>query len=164
MANSSPRVLTRSALFLAIALALQALRLPQPVTGPLINAILFLAAATVGPVAGAAVGALTPWGALLAGILNPALAPAVPAIVLGNVTLVLIFSSLRGRSPLLGVLAAAVAKYVVLSTLVRFVIPLSPALTLALQVPQLFTALAGGAVALALLGGHRALRRRFGPG
>lgn len=36
----------------------QSLRLPQAITGPLVNALLLIAAALVGPLNGAAIGAL----------------------------------------------------------------------------------------------------------
>jgi uncharacterized membrane protein len=46
----------RTGILAALAVALQAMTLPQPVTGPGINAVLFVASLYVGPLAGVCVG------------------------------------------------------------------------------------------------------------
>ncbi len=55
----------RTGLLAGLAVALQAMNLPQPVTGPGVNAVLFVASIFVGPFGGVFVGVLTPWVALM---------------------------------------------------------------------------------------------------
>lgn len=146
--------LTRSALILALAIAVQSVRMPQFVTGPLVNALLFFAAATVGPVSAVLIGLCTPLIAFAFGIMP--LAPAVPVIMLGNATLGLVFWYLL-RSPYAGIVAAAVAKYGVMWLGVNILVPfiininLPPKVAATLTTPQLFTALGGGVLALLIL-------------
>jgi len=142
---------------LALTLTVQFLGLPQWFTGPLVNAFLLLASSLVGMGSGVVIGLLTPWIALLRGILPPPLAPVVPFIMLGNALLVIIFSLItRKREVLwLNVLAlslAAFGKYLLLSQAVRCLVEVPPRVAQAMQIPQLLTALAGGAIAL-LVGG-----------
>ncbi len=157
--------LTRTAVLLALTLAVQFLGLPQWFTGPLVNAFLLLASSLVGMGSGVVIGLLTPWIALLRGILPPPLAPVVPFIMLGNALLVIIFSLITRKKevPWLNVLAlvlAAFGKYLLLSQAVRYLVEVPPRVAQAMQIPQLLTALAGGAIAL-LVGGavKRALKR-----
>jgi hypothetical protein len=147
------RFLTRTAVLLAIVLAIQLLRLPQPVTGPLVNAILLLAGALVGMGSGVMIGMLTPFVAFLVGILPPVLGPAIPAIIAGNTVLVVVFSLFHklvaGRSgPYLGIIVGAGLKYLVMAGAVKYLLALPPGAATALQIPQLLTALAGGILAL----------------
>lgn len=156
--------LTRTAVLLALTLAVQFLGLPQWFTGPLVNAFLLLASLLVGTGSGVVIGLLTPWIALLRGILPPPLAPMVPFIMLGNALLVIIFSLItRKREVLwLNVLAlvlAASGKYLLLSQAVRYLVEVPPRVAQAMQIPQLLTALAGGAIAL-LIG--KAVKRALG--
>ncbi len=156
--------LTRTAVLLALTLAVQFLGLPQWFTGPLVNAFLLLASLLVGMGSGVVIGLLTPWIALLRGILPPPLAPMVPFIMLGNALLVIIFSLItRKREVLwLNVLAlvlAASGKYLLLSQAVRYLVEVPPRVAQAMQIPQLLTALAGGAIAL-LIG--KAVKRALG--
>jgi uncharacterized membrane protein len=149
---------------LALTLAVQFLGLPQWFTGPLVNAFLLLASLLVGMGSGVVIGLLTPWIALLRGILPPPLAPMVPFIMLGNALLVIIFSLItRKREVLwLNVLAlvlAASGKYLLLSQAVRYLVEVPPRVAQAMQIPQLLTALAGGAIAL-LIG--KAVKRALG--
>ncbi len=159
--NTSTRSLVRAAILLALLLSVQSLRLGQGFTGPAVNAILFLAVAFVGTGWAVAIGAVSPWAALLTGILPPPLAPAVPFIMLGNAVLALLFGIIRPVNPYLGVLAASVAKFAVIAGAVRFIIAVPPGAAVVLGIPQLVTALAGGAIALLVLAaapvltGHR---------
>ncbi|MGI6286146.1 hypothetical protein SEF58_10075 [Neomoorella humiferrea] len=50
-------------------------------TGPLVNAILFLATLTVSIGSGVVIGALTPWIALMRGIVPPLAQPVTPFIL-----------------------------------------------------------------------------------
>jgi len=146
------KTVTRVGILLALALVFQSIRLGQFFTGPAINAVLFIAAATVGVAGGVIIGAVTPWVALALGILNPVLAPAVPFIMLGNGLLVIAFHYLSGWNRYAAVVGAAIVKFLVLSGAVRFILALNPKLSAALQVPQLITALIGGALALVVVG------------
>lgn len=145
------RFLTRTAVLLALTLAFQSLKLSQAFTGPAVNAMLFIAAATVGMGGGALIGLITPWVALSVGILKPVLAPAVPFIMLGNASLVVVYGLARRLNDYLAILAASLVKFLILFGAVRFVLELNPKVSAALQFPQLFTALGGGAIALVVL-------------
>lgn len=157
--------LTRTALLMALTLAIQMLRMPQPVTGPLVNALLVLTVVTVGMPAGVVIGLLTPWIAFANGILPPVLGPAIPFIMAGNAALVLVFgvasktATRSGRRILertgqaAGVLSGGLVKYLVISTAVSFLIDVPAPVAVMLQLPQLLTAWAGGALALAVVWG-----------
>ena len=85
MADHTPlKRLTRIALLLALTLAVQSLRLPTPVTGPLVNFMLIFSTALVGPAGGALIGSITPGAALLLGVIPPLLAPAIRFIMTGT--------------------------------------------------------------------------------
>ncbi|MDQ7794358.1 MAG: ECF transporter S component [bacterium] len=161
------RALTRIGILLALTLAIQMLRLPQPITGPLVNAMLVLAAVMVGVLGGVIIGVLTPWIALANGILSPVLAPAIPFIMAGNAALVLVFGAAArvgahcGRrfervSQVGGVLVGGFVKYLVIAGAVRLLVDVPAAV--ALQLPQLFTAWAGGVLALGVMWGAGFLR------
>jgi len=137
---------------LAVALAVQLLRLPQPVTGPVVNAVLLLAAIYVGASGGIIIGLLTPAVAFMVGILPPPLAPMIPVIMAANVVLVLVFHWTGRTNRYVGVGVAAVAKYLTFFISLKYLlvllkITLPPALVTAFGVPQLVTALVGGALA-----------------
>lgn len=149
--NKSVLFLTRAAVLLALTLAVQMIGMPQYATGPLVNAMLYIAATFIGIWGGVAVGVITPVVAFWRGILPPPLGPMIPFIAVGNAVLVIVFGLLerQGRlAAIAGVVAASVAKFLVLSSAVRFVVQVKPAIAKMMQTPQLLTALAGGALAL----------------
>ncbi|NLA60864.1 MAG: ECF transporter S component, partial [Firmicutes bacterium] len=82
------RRLVYTAVLAALAVAFQLGTLPQAFTGPAINTILYVASIFVGPFSGVIVGFITPWVALMTGIMK--LAPAVPVIMIGNASLALV--------------------------------------------------------------------------
>lgn len=147
------KFLTRSALILALAIAVQSVRMPQFITGPLVNTLLFLAAGFIGPLSAVLIGTMTPLLAFAFGIMP--LAPAIPVIILGNVSLGLVFGYLQ-RNPYLGVAAASFVKYGVMFLGVYYLLPflaninLPPKVINMLTTPQLFTALGGGALAIVI--------------
>ncbi|MGE5560833.1 MAG: ECF transporter S component [Chloroflexota bacterium] len=152
----SVRDLTRAAMLLALALVIQMLRLPQLVTGPAINAILLLAVPLVGGLAGVLIGFVTPWVAVLTGIIAAPLAPFAPFIMVGNASLSLVYAALRRVNSWLAVGAAAVVKFLWLTLSVKYIaalfnVKVPPKAVATFQLPQLYTALAGGLVAIALL-------------
>lgn len=152
----SARYLARVGVLLALALIVPMLGLPQPVTGPAVNAVLLLAALEVGPAGAASIGLITPWIALIRGQLPAPLAPAVPFIMAGNATIVLVYWLVvrltRSRTlewgSWLGMALGALAKYLVISGAVNLLLHLPPKLAVAMGTPQLVTALTGGAAAL----------------
>lgn len=147
------KFLTRTAILLAIALAIQALRLPSQITGVAINAILFSAAMLVHPVTGIIIGLVTPWIAVVTGIMP--LAFMAPFIMGANALLVLVFWVFWKKSQFVGVVSGALAKYgfFILTTNILVGLigkRLPPAALVVFGLQQLFTALAGGLLALVI--------------
>ena len=161
------RNLAITATMLAIALVFQLgfAQFSQPLVGPLVNMTLFLTTALVGIPAGILVGCCTPVAAFVLGIM-PVL-PLLPVVAVGNVMLVLLFGLVRYlagnrkqmkmfRIDIPAVVVAALGKFAVLALAIRLFVPLfipnvAPKIVEAFSLPQLFTALIGGAVALLLL-------------
>ena len=158
--------IARLSLIIALTLILQALGLPQLITGPLINAILFLTATLFGWLAGSLVGILTPLVAFFRGQLPPVLAPMLPFIAAGNVSLVLITSILfRLRlknlkfswTVLIPIGIASVCKFVLLYSGIRVVLPailgtrFPHPLEFMMALPQLLTAFGGGILFVLLI-------------
>ena len=118
--------LTKLAILLALTLAFQMLGLPQPFTGPAVNAMLILSTLIMGPFGAALIGMLTPVIAFLRGILAPPLGPAIPFIVLGNWAYIFTFAGLRKVNQYLALVVAAVLKLLVLAGAVRFLLSVPP--------------------------------------
>ncbi len=145
--------LPRLAILLAIALAVQLLRLPQLVTGPVVNAALILATYFGGAAGGVLIGVITPVVAIFAGILPPALAPVLPVIVAANAILVLFFVWMKKFGDYMAAVVASCAKFLTFFVMLNYVlvlfnINLPKPLLLAFGLPQLYTALAGSLVAV----------------
>ncbi len=143
--------IARTALMLALTVVIQMFGLPQWFTGPAVNAMLLLAAGLINPAAGVMVGLFTPVIAVWRGILPPMLTPVVPFIAAGNAIYVLVFVMLERWHPYIGVATAAFAKFALLAAAVRLVVEVPAAIAQMMQLPQLVTALVGGAGALAIL-------------
>ena len=167
--------LAKIGLLLSLALLIPAFGLPQPVTGPLVNALLILAVESTGIGAAMLAGMITPLNALLHGVLPLPLMVMIPFIALSNAVLVGLYGALRRTNYWLALGVAAVAKFGLLYAAVTWLLvrPLSismggtaTAMTLpaaianAMQWPQLATALAGGVIAYAALAGYRRLTRK----
>ena len=142
--------ITRTAILMALTLVIQMMGMPQYATGPLVNTMLYLAGVFVGIWGGVAIGLVTPVIALWRGILPAPLGPMVPFIALGNAVLVIIYGLIEKRNKYFAVFLASVIKYLVLATAVRFIVSVPPKIAQMMQVPQLVTALAGGAIAIIL--------------
>ena len=125
----------------------------QAITGPIVNATLFIATAFLGVRAGILVGLLPSIIALSVGLLPAVLAPMLVFIMTGNAILVIVFDYLRNKNYWLGVVIASVLKFIFLFASSSIVVNLIVKTELASRVagimsfPQLFTALAGGALA-----------------
>ena len=148
MENNKIKFITRTGILLAVALAIQMGGFPQPVTGPLINTVLYLSALLVGSWSGIIIGICTPVIAFMRGILPAPLGPMIPFIALGNGVLVVIFSLLKGKNKILGIILASLLKYLILFTAVSYIVDVPDKIAQIMSLPQLFTALSGGAIAL----------------
>lgn len=159
--------ITRTAAFLALLVVLQAATAPLGntlVTGTLVNALLIVSVMTCGVMSGAVVAGISPILAKLVGI-GP-LWGLIPFIALGNMVLILVwyFAGNRGKnrymSDAAAVILAAAAKFLTLYLgIVKLAVPVllglpEPQASMVSQMfslPQLFTALLGGAVALPVI-------------
>ena len=148
MENNKIKFITRTGILLAVALVVQMGGFPQPVTGPLINTILYLAALLVGSWSGIIIGLCTPVIAFMRGILPAPLGPMIPFIALGNGVLVIVFSLLKGKNKILGIIIASLVKYLILFTAVSYIVDVPDKIAKVMSLPQLFTALSGGAIAI----------------
>ena len=140
------------AVFLAISIAAPFLK-QQFITGPIVNAVLYVSTATLGIGAGVLIGFLPSMVSSRAGLLPIPLLPMIPYIIMGNAVLVLCFGVLRKKNFWLGVFTASILKFVFLflsSSFIAsfFIKTVLPKPIIAMMVwPQLITALAGGIIA-----------------
>ena len=168
--NKKIRWITETALMLALLVSLQAITKPlgQIVTGSCVNAILAISVLVGGLSSGLTVALISPVLAFLLGIAPMPLT--VPAIMAGNcvyVVLLHLLADRTGKNLLRQIMAwalAAAAKFAALYLLVAKLIcgvlsesliaaghmkpPMVQALPVTFGLPQLITALIGGAVAL----------------
>ena len=160
--------ITKTAVFIALLIGIQAATAPfgQLITGSLVNLILVISAMTCGMASGCTVAVLSPAFAFLFAI-GPNFLPIVPFIMAGNIAMVLAWSLLGKRAFAnkhivhgATAIAAAVCKFSVLYFgIVRIAIPYifnmpeqqASIMSGLFSLPQLFTALAGGAVAAIIL-------------
>ncbi|MDP3244221.1 MAG: iron hydrogenase [bacterium] len=125
----------------------------QPLTGPIVNATLFIATAVLGASNGIVIGLIPSLIALSFGLLPPVLAPMVPFIMFGNAILIIVFNGLKNKNFWLGVAAASFLKFLFLagtsSVVINLLLKKEVAATVAgmMSWPQLYTALAGGLLA-----------------
>ena len=170
--NKKLRWVTETAIMLALLVALQYLTKPmgQLVTGSCVNAVLAVTVLLAGLSSGLTVAVISPVLAYLLGIAPQLLT--VPAIMVGNTVYVVLLSLLAdgtGKNLVKQAIAwivAAAAKFGALYLVVVKIIcgvmapslleagtlkePMLKALPATFSWPQLFTALIGGAVALAI--------------
>lgn len=149
-------VLVKSAMLLALTLVFQIgfNMFAQPIVGPLVNMMLIASSLLVGVVPAIIIGCLTPVIAFGLGIMP--LFPVVPFIMIGNSLMILLFHYSRlklVKKDYIAVLIGAVGKFGFLAfsvryLLVHFVPKVPPKLVVALSLPQLYTAIVGGLVAL----------------
>jgi small-conductance mechanosensitive channel len=147
------RFLTRTALILGIALAVQSLRLPSQITGVVINALLFTAAMLVHPLAALAIGLITPWIAVVTGIMG--LVFMAPFIMAANASLALGYWAFRRQGDFVGMAMGSLAKYGVFVLTVNVLLSwigrqLPPAALAVFGIMQLITAVGGGLLALVI--------------
>lgn len=158
--NSTMTVLTRTAVLLALALVFQIgfTQFAQPAVGPLVNMTLLVAAVVVGSAPAIVIGCLTPLMAFVLGIMP--LLPVVPFIMIANAIYILSFNLIRKSIPkygdIVGVIVAASLKFAFLAISIRyfvtfFVEKIPPKLVTAFTLPQLYTALIGGFLAIVIV-------------
>ena len=129
----------------------------QPITGPLVNALLLIATVLVGPFEAVMIGLVPSTVALASGTLPLPLAPMVPFIMIGNALFVGLFYYSKKLGFLPAVIIAALIKFVFLAGTVRLLMStmikseLVAKLSIMMSWPQLFTALTGGLIAYLLL-------------
>ncbi|EOD00031.1 ECF transporter S component [Caldisalinibacter kiritimatiensis] len=157
--------ITRTGILLALALVFQIgfQSFAQPAVGPLVNMVLLISAGMVGTLSGVIVGCFTPLIALMVGIMKlPAL---LPFIMIGNALYVIIFNFMRGKitpgGEYIGLAVAALGKFAFLALTIRYIaaklfLANLPAQKLKViigifSLPQLYTALVGGIIALIIL-------------
>lgn len=142
---------------LAVAVFVPVFSHSQAVTGPIVNAALFIAAALLGPAAAILIGLVPSVIALSFGLLPLVLAPVIPFIMVSNAILVSTFHYLRRDNFVLGVAAASVLKFLFLFGISYSAVNLFTGQEIAQKAaammswPQLLTALAGGALAYIVL-------------
>jgi len=165
MTNDNRRIttmtkLTRTAVLLALALVFQIglNQFAQPAVGPLVNMTLIIAAIVVGSMPAIVIGCLTPLMAFVLGIMP--LLPLVPFVMVGNAILVISFNLTRKIIPkfgnIVGVIVAAFLKFGFLAISIRYLVTLfvenvKPPMIAAFSLPQLYTALIGGALAILIV-------------
>lgn len=142
---------------LGIAVLLPALIHSQAITGPIVNATLFLATFLFSPHIAILIGLLPSLVALATGLLPAPLAPMIPFIIIGNTILILVFYYLKKKNFWLGVTLASLLKFLFLFSTSSLVIglllkkELAKNVALMMNWPQLITALFGGVIAYFVL-------------
>ncbi|MCX7778925.1 MAG: iron hydrogenase [Patescibacteria group bacterium] len=129
----------------------------QFITGPIVNALLFLATVLLGSSSALLVGLLPSLISLSIGLLPFVLAPMIPFIMIGNAILVVTFNLFFRKNYWLGVVTASFLKFLFLflssQILVNFFLknPLAVKVASMMGWPQFVTALTGGFIAYLFL-------------
>jgi len=126
----------------------------QQITGPLVNALLFIATIILGVRTALIICFLPSIMSVSIGILPAVMLPMITVIILGNILLVLLFNNYNKKNFWLGVVTASFVKFVFiysLATLLATEFIKSPLFAKVVGISmgyfQLFTALAGGVIA-----------------
>ena len=145
--NKKTIALTQFIIFVLIATYAPLLK-QQMITGPIVNATLFLSTIYLGSQAGIMVGLIPSIISLSIGLLPLALTPMVPFIMVSNAILILTFAYLKNKNFWLAMITASIFKFAFLYTISFH---LAPKLAFMMGLPQLITALIGGAIAFAII-------------
>ncbi len=149
--------LAKSAILLSVAVFAPMIFHVQWVTGPIVNATLFLAVVLVGSRNALLIGIIPPVAALFSGLLPAPLAPMIPFIMLSNAILIIIFDWLKNSGYWQGVIIAALVKFMFLyfstATIMNLIFKEELALKVSqmLSWPQFFTAVLGGIITWLIL-------------
>lgn len=163
-AGPAARPVAMAGLGLALVLALQAMGLPNPITGVAVNAVFVVLVGLAGKTPAVTVGLLTPLGAALTGHLPVLLLPLAPLIALGNAAFVHLYA--RGSQPPSswrwvtgpGMKSAIIGGGGMILTWVADLPPALQAALVAIVAIQFATAVGGvalGELLLARVAGHR---------
>lgn len=160
--------ITHFSTLLALTLVLQMGGFPQPITGPLVNMMLYLTALHLGMIGGISLGIITPLVALWRGQLPAILAPMMPFIIAGNAVLVIIFKLTLTKLKMMlqseegwqmgtrigiSIILSATIKFFVMFIGISLVVPhilgiqLPEKIAGMMATPQFFTAIIGGILA-----------------
>jgi hypothetical protein len=129
----------------------------QFITGPLVNALLIITCAAVGPMEAVILGIFPSTVALSSGLLPLPLAPMVPFIIASNAIYITIFYYINKKSFSAGIIMASTLKFIFLMGSVTLIMnrllegSLVQKLSVMMSWPQLITALAGGIIAFGVL-------------
>ncbi len=153
--------IVRTGLLLALALIFQIGFKGQVIVGPMINFVLIASTLTVGMLSGVVIGCFTPLIAILVGVIQPFLAPQIPFIIIGNLTLVILFAIIKKRmqkgGEYLGLALGSLLKFGVLAGSIRLIINFFshsipakaiPTIVGVFTIPQLYNAIIGGILAI----------------
>ncbi|QSZ27729.1 ECF transporter S component [Aceticella autotrophica] len=146
---TNTQFITRTAVLLAITIIIQFIKMPQLITGSLVNTMLIIAAGLVGMWSGITIGLLTPIIAFAVGIMGFPIM--IPFIMIGNALYVLLYSLIKNK--IVSMIIGSIVKFLWLSISVKYLlnlfnvkVPLK--IVQAFTLPQLITALTGGIIAL----------------
>jgi len=145
--------LTTFASLMFIASFVPAILHVQIITGPIVNATLFISVVFLGAEAAILIGLIPSVIALSFGLLPAILAPMVPFIMISNALLIVIFGLVQKKNYWLAVVSASLIKFIFLFSTSSIVIGLLLKKEVATKVvammswPQLLTALMGGIIA-----------------
>lgn len=130
----------------------------QFITGPIVNAVLFIAVVTLGVGNAILIGLIPSVVALISGLLPVPLAPMVPFIMISNAIMILTFSYFRKVNFWGGVIGGTLFKYAFLYLTSTIVVGLISNHNIGLKAaatmmawPQIVTAIAGGVIAFGIL-------------
>lgn len=180
MKDSEVKKLTRASMMLVFAFIIIFLgsRLGsavfnQIVVGPLVNAVILFTVLLCGLKYGALMAILTPAIASLTGQLLPPMIPFSPFIMVGNVVLAVTFGLLykyvKGYGAYLGIALGSVLKTAALVLSVKYLVslfkisikaPILKKLAVMMSLPQLYSALAGGVIAMILFAVYQRTYRK----
>jgi len=145
------------AFLLALFILLPALIHLQWVTGPTVNAMLFIATVILGPTQAMLLGLMPSSVALSTGLLPLPLAPMVPFIMISNALLVMVFEYSYRKNAIIGIVLAAAFKFLFLQAALNFIMKsmvtgnIGSAMAVMVSWPQFVTALVGGFIAYTFL-------------
>jgi len=129
----------------------------QFATGPIINAVLFIATVLLGIEKALFICLVPSVVAMSVGLLPIVLSPMIPFIMISNVLMVLIFNALKDKNYWLGMIASSVLKFIFLYSSSFLVVNLIikkdivSAISAMMSWPQFLTALSGGILAYIFL-------------
>jgi hypothetical protein len=124
----------------------------QIIVGTIVNASLLMAVVLLGMRGAVLLCFLPSIVSLSFGLLPIVMAPMIPFIIIGNVSLVYIFNLLREKNFFLGLIPAALVKFSLLFLVSNFIISffikqaVADKIAIMMSYPQLITALMGGIV------------------